>query len=63
VRKRIMHWVWDGRPSWTWFVPDTFFGRVLCIVFRHEAIGDQCLRPEHDFCCWCSKTMPGAAPR
>jgi len=22
---------------------------------------DQCGRPEHDFCLWCNKRMPGAA--
>ncbi len=63
VRKRIMFWVWDGCPDWT---PDWFCDAITwtaCKVWRHEPIADQCGMSEHDFCCWCQKSMPNMAPR
>jgi hypothetical protein len=63
LRKRVMHWVWDGRPEWTWSIRDEWIGRPLCWLFGHEAICDQCHKPDHDYCCWCRKLMPGRAHR
>jgi hypothetical protein len=36
---------------------------LLCRLFGHKAIGDQCGIPEHDFCVWCDRSLPGQAPR
>lgn len=49
-------WEWQeeliGKPiSW-----------VGCKVFGHHPISD-CHVPEHDFCAYCRKSMPGQAPR
>lgn len=33
-----------------------------CGMFGHYPIAD-CHIPEHDFCCYCRKSMPGQAPR
>lgn len=34
---------------------------VLCQVYGHKPIADQCNKPEHDFCVYCSKPMPNSA--
>lgn len=34
---------------------------ALCRVYGHKPVADQCNRPEHDFCVYCSKRMPGTA--
>lgn len=31
----------------------------LCEIAGHEPTRDQCGMPEHDFCVWCNKAMPG----
>lgn len=36
---------------------------LLCRLFGHKPIPDQCGRPEHDFCVWCNHALPGAALR
>lgn len=33
--------------------------RILCLVAGHDPTHDQCENPEHDFCLWCDKSMPG----
>lgn len=51
-------------PDAVWWCADRWEDAVrhgLCAVFGHSPTRDQCGRPEHDFCLWCSKTMPGAA--
>ncbi len=63
IRRRVMHWAWDGRPEWTWAIRDQWIGRALCLIAGHEPIMDQCHRPDHDFCAWCRKLMPGRAVR
>jgi hypothetical protein len=35
--------------------------KILCALFGHEPHRDMCLKPEHDHCIWCRKSMPGAA--
>lgn len=35
--------------------------KMLCEHVGHEPVSDQCGKPEHDFCHWCNKLMPGAA--
>ncbi len=37
--------------------------RLLCRLFGHDPIADQCGRAEHDFCVWCNASTPGMAPR
>jgi hypothetical protein len=62
-RKRTMHWLWDGPGR---HLPDgltTVVARLLCRRYGHEPTCDQCHRPEHDFCVWCNKLMPGQAHR
>lgn len=68
VSKRL-RWVamgdtsfFDKWPDWAlnrW--PSRTLQRALCFVGGHEPIRDQCNIPEHDYCAWCQKTMPGAA--
>lgn len=45
-----------------WWIND-WGQKILCRVTGHDPQQDQCLRPEHDFCIWCNKSMPGKAPR
>lgn len=33
--------------------------RLACLFTGHTPERDQCMRPEHDFCLWCHKPMPG----
>lgn len=59
-----MHWLWDGWPSehapdWTVRLASW----IGCRIGGHEPTGDQCGKPEHDFCLWCSKSMPFQALR
>lgn len=32
----------------------------LCVEFGHEIIDDQCNRPEHRFCVYCTRMFPNA---
>lgn len=65
MRARVMRWLWrDDRPEWADRVIDPLIGpvsRLLCLAYGHMPERDQCGRPEHDFCLWCNKRMPGAA--
>jgi hypothetical protein len=36
---------------------------MLCRMFGHKPVADQCDKPEHDFCVHCRTPMPGLAPR
>ena len=49
-----------GRVEWPYYVTECA-QRVLCLGLGHVPINDQCCNPEHDFCAYCGKTMPGAA--
>lgn len=73
---RLYFWLWDGMydwldpydgPEWPWGVLETCVERparwVLCKVYGHEPLPDQCNMPEHDHCIWCNRLMPGLAPR
>lgn len=59
-----MHWLWDGWPyEWkpNWFIRASSW--LGCKLAGHEPISDHCGRPAHDYCAWCSKSMPHQAPR
>lgn len=34
---------------------------ALCRIYGHKPVADQCNKPEHDFCVYCLKKMPGTA--
>lgn len=34
--------------------------KTLCLLAGHDPNRDHCGRPEHDYCLWCNKSMPGA---
>lgn len=34
--------------------------RTLCAFLGHLPERDQCMRPEHDYCVWCLRSMPYA---
>jgi hypothetical protein len=36
--------------------------RLLCKLFEHKP-GSDCSIPEHDFCIYCGRSMPGQAAR
>lgn len=40
---------------------ETFGLWALCTRYGHEPVADQCNLPEHDFCVYCHKRMPGTA--
>lgn len=42
---------------------ETFGLWALCRYYGHKPVPDQCGRPEHDFCVYCSKLMPNSAHR
>lgn len=64
MRRRIMHWLWDGKPGWlTLALWSGGVGRLLCLFAGHEPICTHHHRPERDYCCWCMKRMPGKAHR
>jgi hypothetical protein len=37
--------------------------RPLCWLLGHQPERDQCNLPEHDYCLFCQKSMPGQAHR
>lgn len=51
------HWRWEAGEKL-----QRMGCRVLCFVFRHKATTD-CHIPEHDYCVFCNKPMPGQYPR
>lgn len=55
----------DDAADWRWNWRESFLSNpgawLLCLVFGHEAVPDQCNIPDHDFCAFCSKSMPGQA--
>lgn len=64
MRRIIMDWIWDGKPRWlTEFIYDNmeFVPKILCFFAGHVAVRDHCMIPEHDYCMWCHKSMPGQA--
>jgi len=77
IRKKIIQWFWFWPDRHDDLLDDdeARFDRIcerhdrilgllapaLRLLARHEPIRDQCNRPEHDFCIWCRKLMPGMA--
>jgi hypothetical protein len=72
---RVYSWLSDGiydrlpqdGADWPLNVLNALIERpgrwVLCKLYGHEPVRDQCGRPEHDFCGWCNRPMPGGADR
>jgi hypothetical protein len=50
ARKRWHHYWWEYDVAWPHVLACAFLG--------HYIIDDQCGRPEHRFCVWCSKCIP-----
>lgn len=64
IRRRLMHWIWDGKPEWlTLQLWDWNVGRALCWIAGHEPICAHCGHPDHDYCAFCNGSMPGQAHR
>ena len=65
MRKKIMHWLWrDDRGPWAQVLVDMAVSpatRICCAIWGHQPERDQCGIPDHDFCLWCLRRMPGAA--
>lgn len=58
TRKRIMFWVWNGKPDKIFAYLEGPVGWTCCKIWGHEPVPDQCDKPEHDFCSWCMKSTP-----
>jgi len=54
--KHVDTWekLWE---AWDWTGDKV--AKVTCAMVGHQPERDQCNRPEHDFCFWCKKSMPG----
>lgn len=58
AHKKIHFWLDENIPVSLWWIDDA--GNWLaCRLLGHAPIGDQCGKPEHDFCAYCMKSMPG----
>jgi hypothetical protein len=58
----IDDWLMDRVPERVWLAfPTAQLNRLACALLGHAPIPDQCDKPEHDYCAYCSKQMPGAA--
>ncbi len=66
---------WQERQPKGWRTSDRLCGLLtphdsdgwaaewLCrLLLAHEATEDHCLKPEHDFCLYCGKSMPFKGP-
>lgn len=57
--RRLETWLWDDMPAW--MLPDwtqRSLLRALCLFVGHNAIDDQCGKPEHRFCYRCGVSQP-----
>lgn len=36
---------------------------LLCKIYGHEPVMDQCAKPEHDHCVYCNKLLPNMVSR
>jgi len=69
--RRLTLWIWHHEDNWPdWLIDLRAFdtacrtlARTECLLRGHEPVRDHCGRPEHDFCGWCDKAMPGQATR
>lgn len=59
----LRRWVMVITDDWEVDWPYDAAQWVICRAFGHDPAMDQCGRPEHDFCLWCRKLMPGRASR
>jgi hypothetical protein len=50
----------ESSRHWSWLTPSRVPPWLCGMLRAHEAENDQCGRPEHRFCGWCSKLMPHA---
>jgi len=55
---RKWSWFADGWPEFLWGV-EPWWQRLGCLLFGHVPIPDQCGIPDHDYCAYCQKSMPG----
>lgn len=60
VVRRFVRFI--DRPGWDWMFGE-WVNRLVCLVYGHESIADQCNMPAHDYCWSCRTLTPGRAPR
>lgn len=56
-------WVYDhSKHEWMYLGPFwEVVNKIECFLLGHHSIPDHCGIPEHDYCMFCRKSMPGAA--
>jgi hypothetical protein len=59
-RQRVHKRLFFLAEEWPWWLEDPW-RKMCCVFLGHEPIPDQCGKPEHDFCAWCMKSLPGRA--
>lgn len=59
IHQKIHFWL-DSLPYSLWWV-NVFGNWATCKILGHVPIADQCGIPNHDFCAYCMKSMPGKA--
>lgn len=66
---RFTDWACDlPETRWLWvndlpFTANEQAQHLFCALFGHYVIGDQCGKPEHDYCYLCGTRKPGQATR
>lgn len=71
MKRRVTQWIWfteDRFPDWllgsrAYDWARGWIARVECALNGHKPVRDQCGMPDHDFCVFCLKSMPGAAEK
>lgn len=63
LREEILRCRWDRRRGAAMSRFDILVGRIRCLMRGHDPTLESCHKPEHDYCIWCWKSMPGMAPR
>lgn len=56
LAKKARWWIGEDSPMW---FPNQKAQKVICLIAGHVPIPDNCGIPEHDYCAWCGKPMPG----
>lgn len=63
LREEILRCRWDrrrpGGAGMSRF--DILVGRIRCLIRGHYPTLESCHKPEHDYCIWCWRLMPGQA--